>query len=207
MSPLEPDQPVRRLLAYPPLDPSKEEIRLITLHPPLKDDSSLRCTFSHTSLSFGTGTALKLPSYGTLSYVWGEPDFSDSIIVYNQQLLVTHNLTSILCNFRQKEKPRLFWIDAFCINQQDLYERAQQVELIRKVYSSCRRVLAWVGPTQMDIRGVPFEHLNLETEHWRTQEEHLQRLEKGELDHLKEQQQQFNILKEWWWQRWNYCER
>ncbi|XPS79539.1 hypothetical protein M3J09_011520 [Ascochyta lentis] len=190
MSLLEPAQPACQPLVYPPLDPSKEEIRLVTLHPPLEGDSALRCTFSHISFLNDTGASLKPPSYETLSYVWGQPDFSDSIIVNNQQLHITPSLATILPNLRLEAEPRLLWIDAICINQKDLVERAQQVKLMRKIYSSCRHVLAWVGPTQVTVDGVPFEHLNVEPEYWRRQAEQLQCLEKEQVDRLKEPQRE-----------------
>lgn len=38
------------------------------------------------------------------------------------------------------------WVDAICIDQDNITERNQQVRLMRQVYQKCRCVLAWLGP-------------------------------------------------------------
>ncbi|KAF4921962.1 Heterokaryon incompatibility protein 6, OR allele [Colletotrichum viniferum] len=38
------------------------------------------------------------------------------------------------------------WIDALSINQDDLDERASQVQLMRSIFRGAKRVLAWLGP-------------------------------------------------------------
>ncbi|KUJ10875.1 uncharacterized protein LY89DRAFT_739856 [Mollisia scopiformis] len=40
---------------------------------------------------------------------------------------------------------RLVWVDALCINQDDLAERSQQVMLMRDIYSVAHRVVVWLG--------------------------------------------------------------
>jgi hypothetical protein len=42
------------------------------------------------------------------------------------------------------------WVDAVCINQQDVYERNRQVALMKDIYSSAHRVLVWFGPGDRD---------------------------------------------------------
>ena len=56
------------------------------------------------------------------------------------------NLENALRRLRWLREPRTLWIDAICINQDDLDERAQQVMLMRKIYSKADRVLVWLGP-------------------------------------------------------------
>ncbi|KAJ9424452.1 heterokaryon incompatibility protein-domain-containing protein [Fusarium oxysporum] len=41
--------------------------------------------------------------------------------------------------------PALLWVDAICINQKVLDERAQQVNLMREIYSRASSVLVWLG--------------------------------------------------------------
>lgn len=44
------------------------------------------------------------------------------------------------------DSPRLpMWIDALCINQTDLDERAAQVQLMGRIYKSASIILAWIG--------------------------------------------------------------
>lgn len=37
------------------------------------------------------------------------------------------------------------WIDAICINQMDLNERAQQVQLMAEIYRKASLVVVWLG--------------------------------------------------------------
>jgi hypothetical protein len=41
--------------------------------------------------------------------------------------------------------PRLLWIDAICINQEDFSERNQQIRLMCSIYSRCKRLLVLFG--------------------------------------------------------------
>ena len=38
------------------------------------------------------------------------------------------------------------WVDALCINQSDLEERAQQVLRMREIYAKAKYTLVWLGP-------------------------------------------------------------
>lgn len=47
---------------------------------------------------------------------------------------------------RLYDSPRFpMWIDALCINQTDLSERAAQVQLMGRIYKSANIILAWIG--------------------------------------------------------------
>ncbi|KAK0716135.1 heterokaryon incompatibility, partial [Lasiosphaeris hirsuta] len=37
------------------------------------------------------------------------------------------------------------WIDSICINQEDDHERAQQVQLMKRVYQQSTRTVVWLG--------------------------------------------------------------
>jgi len=43
------------------------------------------------------------------------------------------------------DKKRVLWVDAICINQEDLAERNSQVLLTSQIYSGCTRCLIWLG--------------------------------------------------------------
>ncbi|EEU35692.1 uncharacterized protein NECHADRAFT_87938 [Fusarium vanettenii 77-13-4] len=126
-------------LIYEPLNPTIDEIRLLTLHPASQADSPLFCTLSHASL------AAEIPAYEALSYVWGKPNLSASILLNDVNFHVTPSLASILSALRLDDQIRVLWIDALCINQSDVQERSQQVALMRKIYSCCRQDIAWLG--------------------------------------------------------------
>jgi hypothetical protein len=61
-------------------------------------------------------------------------------------LSVTQNLSQALPYLRYEDKSRALWIDAICVNQQDLQERSQQVKRMAEIYSKATRVIAWLGP-------------------------------------------------------------
>ena len=52
---------------------------------------------------------------------------------------------SALLRLRLREKLRLLWVNAVCINQLDNDEKTRQVMLIRKIYEHALRVLVWLS--------------------------------------------------------------
>jgi hypothetical protein len=47
--------------------------------------------------------------------------------------------------FRESAVEMILWIDAICINQEDITERGHQVQLMGRVCSKATRVLVWLG--------------------------------------------------------------
>ena len=87
----------------------------------------------------------KAPKFEALSYVWGTPDDPVDTICNNEVVSVTKNLNSALRRLRRADKSRRVWIDALCINQYDLDERAQQVSIMRDIYGRAKSVVIWLG--------------------------------------------------------------
>jgi hypothetical protein len=44
----------------------------------------------------------------------------------------------------------VLWIDAICVNQEDLEERSSQVRRMAWIYSKAKRVIVWLGPASTD---------------------------------------------------------
>jgi hypothetical protein len=63
---------------------------------------------------------------------------------------VTINLYGALRRLRATAETRIVWIDALCINQEDLDERSQQVNLMGAIYEGCQQVLIWLGDSYED---------------------------------------------------------
>ncbi|RDL42302.1 uncharacterized protein BP5553_02281 [Venustampulla echinocandica] len=84
------------------------------------------------------------PVYECLSYTWGSEEADKRITVNGQEFLVRKNLFFALRQLRQKT-PRALWIDAICINQNDIPERNAQVSMMEFVYKRATRVLVWLG--------------------------------------------------------------
>lgn len=83
--------------------------------------------------------------YEALSYVWGSPVRSRSIILDGYMLPVTESLYTALLHLRSKQLERILWIDAMSINQNDDSEKSKQIPLMRMIYAQARRVVVWLG--------------------------------------------------------------
>ncbi|KAH6680778.1 heterokaryon incompatibility protein-domain-containing protein, partial [Halenospora varia] len=125
---------------YKDLDPEIWEIRLLVLLP--NPDFS-----SELSVSLKRANLVEYFEYEALSYVWGDP--SDTVPLRNgnnpQTHSITKNLELALRYLRLPTEPRILWVDALCINQQDISERNHQVEQMRRVYLKARQVVVWLG--------------------------------------------------------------
>ncbi|APA15937.1 hypothetical protein sscle_15g107070 [Sclerotinia sclerotiorum 1980 UF-70] len=86
--------------------------------------------------------------YVALSYVWGSPADKKTILVNGIEMQVTQNLHTALIQLRESKWVRRrvnLWIDALCINQDDLDEREQQVKLMRDIYAMAWQVVVSLG--------------------------------------------------------------
>jgi hypothetical protein len=86
-----------------------------------------------------------LPSYEALSYVWGVPNLTRSLRIQGRPLLITENLAMALGRIRLEDKPRVVWIDAICIDQQNAQERGHQVKHMAQIYRKAEQVLVDLG--------------------------------------------------------------
>jgi hypothetical protein len=127
---------------YTALDSSHHEIRLLELTPGSHDDD-LFIELHIASLD------QKLPEYYALSYAWGQGVSPRMAFVGGEPRQIGNNLDCALRHIRcGLNNPILVWVDALCINQQDLEERSSQVLLMKDIYSSAERVLIWLGSEQ-----------------------------------------------------------
>ena len=63
---------------------------------------------------------------------------------------VTGNLVRALRRLRLTESPRNLWVDAICIDQQNMEERGEQVSQMNRIYQSADTVHIWLGPAADD---------------------------------------------------------
>ncbi|KAE8441369.1 hypothetical protein EG329_005472 [Mollisiaceae sp. DMI_Dod_QoI] len=129
---------------YSPLDSHGREIRLVTIKAGLRSEE-IQCRLTHVSLD-------TFPDFEALSYVWGNPNNRTSILLNGQQFSATHNLGLALKYLSSTTEDRVIWIDAICINQNDLDERSSQVQLMRDIYSSASLVVSWLGEEDTEGR-------------------------------------------------------
>jgi hypothetical protein len=89
---------------FHPLSPGC--IRILELLPG-SENEALNCRLIYVRLA-------EKPTYEALSYCWGDPTNSKSIIVDNDQFLVTANLHAALYRLHHPTEKRQIWIDAVC---------------------------------------------------------------------------------------------
>ena len=134
---------------YKPLDFSEFETRLLQLLRPYdeEDDESdiIECRLIQ-------GVSLvEPPEYYGVSYCWGDAAVTKPLVVDGHEVQVTSNLEAALRELRRTIGTcDLFWVDALCINQADLYERSYQVSRMGLIFASAMVVLAWLGPADAD---------------------------------------------------------
>ncbi|KAF2684624.1 HET-domain-containing protein [Lentithecium fluviatile CBS 122367] len=114
------------------------EFRLVILLPSPDFESQIECRLEHAILG-------QCQPYEALSYVWGKPEFTQPILLDSQEFTITPNLESALRHLRRQGEERTLWIDAICINQEDLAERREQVGYMRRIYSHCSSDICWLG--------------------------------------------------------------
>jgi hypothetical protein len=130
---------------YQPLD-GPLRIRLLSFNPPT-DPGPTSVQLHDVDLD-----STSCPAYWGLSYTWGNPLPSHSlaassstqyeILVNGQPFSVGQNLYEFLTRFRGK---RHYWIDAICINQEDISERNAQVGIMVEIYSRAEGTFIWLG--------------------------------------------------------------
>ncbi|KAF9499677.1 HET-domain-containing protein [Pleurotus eryngii] len=84
--------------------------------------------------------------YFALSYVWGDPNVQEHDLICSGRLMkITSNLWIALKAVWSKFPTRRLWVDAICINQDNIPERNQQVAMMGDIYSRAECVAIWVG--------------------------------------------------------------
>src|ERR1700712_2257370 len=122
---------------YTPLDPLKSEVRLLEI-----SSDTISIVSCHLSIC----SLLERPKYRALSYVWGDPKVTETILVNGQNFAATTNLASALRSARDHvlDDGGILWVDAICINQNDLDEKSHQVQLMGDIYRQASIVLSWL---------------------------------------------------------------
>ena len=98
--------------------------------------------------------------YLALSYAWVSDILSGRIIIDGRYVAVTNSLHSALLAIREDPRVTLMqagvWVDALCINQDDLVERSKEIKTMRSIFGDSMGVFVHLGPASDDT------HLALE---------------------------------------------
>jgi hypothetical protein len=125
-----------------PLNPDKDEIRLMILHPSSRFDDELFINLETVSLR-------DEPQYEAISYAWGAPDDKVTIRFEDSCCKIATSLDSCLRHLRYAKESRTLWADALCIDQRtehnSIEERNSQVFLMSTIFGKANVVRVWTG--------------------------------------------------------------
>jgi hypothetical protein len=144
------------------LNPAVEEIRTVKIQPGFgndifceleklvlpqpgtdaKGERSQSTKANYKALSYMWG--YKTPSFLPLK-LWGRPNEPKTIRCNGVSLTVTPNLYAALRQLRHETEPKVLWIDAICINQDDNDEKTSQVKLMGRIYTLAEKTIVWLG--------------------------------------------------------------
>lgn len=124
-----------------PLSGDSLKTRFLRIHRGTGNDQ-LKCTL-FTSTLIGA-------RYEALSYTWGTDPQTNPVSINGIVAGVTINLLDAMLALRRPNKSRVMWIDAVCINQNDIQERGHQVQQMGDIYQCAARVVVWLGEESND---------------------------------------------------------
>ncbi|KAF2085351.1 HET-domain-containing protein, partial [Saccharata proteae CBS 121410] len=126
---------------------SSTSIRILKIQPSSESTDTVICELDEEVFQPGKTSALK---YEALSYCWGTAPERKEIKIKKKQMhypfQVSPNLESALRALRKSVEERFLWIDAICINQNNIDERNQQVTKMDLIYGNAENVCIWLGP-------------------------------------------------------------
>lgn len=95
---------------------------------------------------FNTPRGEVVPSYHAISYVWGSPNDTVSILVNDRRMRVRRNCEYALKQSAWYGGAHYIWCDAICIDQTNDREKGHQVYMMGDIYRNAQGILACVGP-------------------------------------------------------------
>lgn len=126
---------------YSPLDQGPFSTRILRLLPSKDRAAPIACQLSNYSLLDDTAQ-----EYDALSYVWGDKaDGQCNISINDQAFSVGKNLHSALLRLRGPNFERTLWVDAVCIDQNNMREKEEQIQNMARIYEQASQVMVWLG--------------------------------------------------------------
>lgn len=187
---------------YRPLKANQKEIRLLRARPTsFRTNQLLDFRLEHHTFIEGEN----VPNYNAISYVWGDQARRKNIYVDGKLVSVPENAEIALRNlhkvlttpspkgmnvehmarptsWKQRVNHRFtrrsywYWLDAICIDQFNLTERAEQVSIMWAIYTGANAVLIWLGADD-DTTATAIEGLSNVREHCRMATDNFKLLE------------------------------
>jgi len=120
----------------------------------------------------GTLTTMALSDavtkFEALSYTWGDSRENRTIQLNGKAgYAVTDNLFYALRRLRNRRTERTVWIDAVCINQNDLDEKGHQVAIMGEIYLCATWVVIWIGESEKAEGAEPGVRGSVKVKYWK----------------------------------------
>lgn len=141
---------------YRRLSPSRKEIRILCLDDDGTQDA--RHFRNRIAPAVSTPRILKfrletislvdriVPFYEAISYCWGvKEDYPAQIILNGHAISIPWAAEATLRAICLRNGHPLVWLDAVCIDLDNILERNNQVAMMGEIYSKAARVLVWLG--------------------------------------------------------------
>ena len=125
-------------MGYPSIALQTNQIRLLSVRAS-QSPSSVQCALNVVELS-------KAPPFEALSYTWGNPRITKPIVVNDEEFYATVNLEAFLRQRQAEHEQQPIWVDAVCINQEDVQEKTLQVQKMAEIYEKSTWLTIWLGP-------------------------------------------------------------
>jgi hypothetical protein len=144
---------------YQQLHYEDQQIRLLVVEPGTFE-GVIYARFETANLG---GVVKQGADFHALSYCWGDsPERADIVFQMESEFgvksaggasfNVSRTVERAIRRLRREDKPLRIWIDALCINQVKLEERAQQVSIMGRIYSRAAAVHVWLDENTLGIK-------------------------------------------------------
>ena len=129
---------------YRTIQSTRQEIRLLCIDPDCRrtDHAPLRCELKSVSLQ-----DTPIVHFHAVSYCWGTSKKRARVVIDGQDVTIPQVAAVAIRNLGKVSFHPL-WIDAVCIDQNNLQEKSRQVGMMKDVFSKAASVLIWLGPAQ-----------------------------------------------------------
>lgn len=129
---------------YEQLDINQRSIRLLNLSAGNSLNPEIDCELIVVDVNLNGTLEFARAEYEALSWCWGTGEATGSINIRKAgrkiSKLVSPDLVKALRALRHPYQDRYLWVDAVCINQDDLAEKNIQVQMMSMIYGQAKNV-------------------------------------------------------------------
>lgn len=137
---------------YSPLNYAEHQIRVLVVEAGAFG-STIKARFEQTNLD---DSSITQADFHALSYCWGDSVERRGIMfetgTRSSIYYVSATVERAMRRLRRLDASLHIWIDAVCINQDDLDERASQVTLMGEIYSRAKEVQVWLDDEILGVQ-------------------------------------------------------